>query len=64
MGEIVLECLLQLSGELPTVECRVDYVVDGEAAHVDVRRADRADLGVDADRLRVQVALLVRTCSS
>src|SRR3546814_8792263 len=60
MGEVPFERLLQLPGEPLAVENRIQLVVDAEAANVDVRRSDRADCGVDAYRLGVQIALLVK----
>src|SRR5690606_33196693 len=46
--EVALEVSLELACQALAVEHGADLVVDAEAADVDVRRADRADLGVDA----------------
>jgi hypothetical protein len=58
--EVTFEVLLQFLSEPLAVEYRIDFVVDAEAADVDIRRADRADLGIDADCFGVQVTLLVK----
>ena len=49
--KVPLEVALEFFGDPLAVEYRVEFVIDAEAADVDIRRADRAYLGIDADRL-------------
>ena len=60
VGEVAFELLLQLLRKSLVVQSRIDLVVDAEAADVDIGRADGAELGVDADRLGVQIPLSYR----
>src|SRR5687768_14531350 len=54
------EVLFELPRDALVVHDEVRLVVDGEAADVHVRGADRADRRVDADGLRVKVRALVK----
>src|SRR5215217_177460 len=58
--EVPLERRLQLLREPRVVDHGVELVVDAEAADVEVGRADRADLAIDAQRLGMQVSLPVQ----
>ena len=55
VNKIPFEVALQFLSKSLAVEHRIQLIIDAEAADVDVRRPDRADRGVDADRLGVQV---------